>query len=977
MNKTIDLSAEETLLRTCFRRYVGPGIIAMLSCRIAPCIDSITVAYQRGATSLSAIGVVSPIFYLFNIIAVLAGIGGGVMVSQAAGEGDQRTARRVFTKVTLALAIGSLVLLVLCLLFRNPIVHALGANKDNFGEALAYYMTLVAGLPFYIFSMAFCFLLVNDNARILSMAGMLISNLLNCLLDVLLVIKLGQGVVGAAIGTVMGQILACLIYLLHLRNGERLLKFDFSELKCIDLISCVKGGFPEATRYLLLFIQLALSNVIIGKRNGISGLADAAVMGSVILFIKVFMEGIAEVVMPMTSALYGEKSTSSIQLVKRIAIRYTFWLVIPMQLFVCAFPSFLLRIFSITDPEVCAMIPGAVRIISFTFLASGVNLIICNSFISTDKEGIAFTAVLLRDAVFRIPLVLFFGHFFGIYGVCIASVISEALLLVLLLTVWKGGEGFSSIDTKDLLLAVGGSLSKENIDAWGTSFLSIVTERYHSLAFSAFFDPLSRTLADGGSFNVSLMAFRTKDGDTACVLRCDRKKDMLYPTVKGGFFIDYLFSIERRMFIAKKARLLPLEQRDVVVVVEPEGVTGRRLCEIARERGRKVVVCIAETKERMEGIREILHLDEIFDSALCDALICADDWIKAVKKLKDVGHIVAVVPGSEISTEYSDSIALYFGVRGNDPRTALERRNKYFMKKAIKAAGLDHARGDKFENAEDAIAFIHKEISYPVFIKTPAGAASQNVFKVNSDEEVRRKAETILTTLDDYGRPASYFVVEETISGTEYAVNIFGQDDGKVVVTSIWEYQKIDNEFASNLYYNDFLRDPSDPKYAALCSYAVKLYAAVGIRRGPGHAEIRLSPRGPVAMEIGARIMGSSNEIYTQMAMHIDIPEATVQVYETGKADIPEKVVMYQHFGFCELPFVQKGRLSAIKGLDEIRNLDSYLAEELPIKIGDFIEPSTNLDMITCGIWLRGTSEKRLEHDMNLCHALFRLEVGA
>jgi hypothetical protein len=206
-------------------------------------------------------------------------------------------------------------------------------------------------------------------------------------------------------------------------------------------------------------------------------------------------------------------------------------------------------------------------------------------------------------------------------------------------------------------------------------------------------------------------------------------------------------------------------------------------------------------------------------------------------------------------------------------------------------------------------------------------------------------------------------------------VNLFGRTDGTVTVTSIWECRKISTKYADNLYYYDLLVDLNQKRYQKLIAYAKQVYKAVGIKLGPGHSEIKMTQRGPVMIEIGSRIMGSSNEIYTNMGMHIDIPKETVKVFATGQSDVPTLPVRHVAFALAELPYVQEGRVTAIKGLQEIRKLPSFLAEEIPLKVGDIIHPSRNLDEEPCGIWFKSPVESTVLSDVEKAHQLFKIEV--
>lgn len=970
----INYTSEYKLLTKSFSRFLIPSIISILFCQIAPFVDSLCVSAKVGEAALSAIGIITPIFYILNIPAVLGGIGGGIMISYLSASGHKEKTGRVFTKAFFFMIISGFALFIVGTIFINPFTRFLGGVSANMDYALDYFKILLIDSPFYVICFAGTYLLVNDNAQNLSMAGMIVSNVVNIIIDVVFVVVLDKGIKAAAWGTVIGQIAGCAVYAFHFLRKERLCRFDFSFAKAkISLREIIQNGTPEALKYFLFFVQLFTANYLMQKYYGVAGLADATIIANLLLITTIFVEGISESVIPLTAALSGEKNKVGIFMVKKIASRFSYLIIIPLTLSVLIYPMWFPRLFSITDPEVLAAMPMSLRITSLSFLFMSLNLIIINSCVADGKSRTALWAVVIRILVLQIPLSFLIAMVDKENAPWIASLIAEVGCFFYLTVIKKEYKGLFKFQKANAEYLSGGKLTSENLLQWKKDLQSIIEERYFRLADKAIFLPLENTLNDGNTFTVSFSLLNLGGGNKNLILLFDKKTDMLYPSLKNGFEVQEECSLNRRMFTMTQKEIDA--ENKCVVIVAPECYSGKRLVECAHESGNRVVLCVAAPSAQYELMKDMLMIDECVKEKLCDRVIVKETFQELLDELKKTErNIIASIPGSEFSVETAERLSKALGVLGNNPETTEWRRNKFEMKQAIARAGLDHARGGKFSKIEDALSFVDKNLEYPIFIKPPAGAGSQNVFKCKSRDEFIEKFNIVLTTPDDYKKYADSVVVEEMIDGDEYAVNIFG-DDKKVVVTSIWKYIKITNEFADNLYWNDILMDINDPQFTELKDYAVKLYKAVGISLGPGHAEIKLSKRGPIAIEIGARLMGSANETYTQIGTKIDSPLETLKVFKTGKSDVPENPVVYEYLGLANLPFTQKGKIKAINGLDDIRNLPSYFTEEMPIKIGDEIEPSVNLDMILCGIWLRSNSYKQLIKDQEKIHQLFQLEV--
>lgn len=413
--------------------------------------------------------------------------------------------------------------------------------------------------------------------------------------------------------------------------------------------------------------------------------------------------------------------------------------------------------------------------------------------------------------------------------------------------------------------------------------------------------------------------------------------------------------------------------RRTIIVVAPECVSGQRLLEAARKLGYRVVVAVVVPPEQDANIRwHLVCTPE--RPGTCDRLIWLSSYTELVAALADEGEIAAVIPGSEFGVEVAELLADHFGVRGNPPATSAMRRNKGKMKEALAAAGLNPARGGCFNSSSAAVEFALRELSWPVMAKPPDGAAALNVFRCRNADELRQAVARVMETPDGYGKVPHGVVVEEFIPGEEYAVNLFG-DEEKLVVSSVWRYEWSSTPFADRIYWNDFQEDPDDPRLAELVEYAKRVYRAVGIKLGPAHAEIKLSPRGPVAMEIGARMMGCANETFVDCGMRVDVPRSTVEVFVSGKSSMPDHPRLHERLGCATLPYVVGGTVRAVKGLDEIRRLPTYLCEEMPIKAGDVIRPSRYLDECASAVWLKADSEAELKRDLALVHEKFQVET--
>lgn len=122
MEKTINDKSERIFIGKAYIRYIIPAALAMIFGQLAPLVDSVCVSAKLGDTALSTFSTVSPVYYFFNIIAVLGGMGGGIGIAKASGAGEKKRAGRMFTVAVIWTAAAAIVLSVLCIIFIDPIL---------------------------------------------------------------------------------------------------------------------------------------------------------------------------------------------------------------------------------------------------------------------------------------------------------------------------------------------------------------------------------------------------------------------------------------------------------------------------------------------------------------------------------------------------------------------------------------------------------------------------------------------------------------------------------------------------------------------------------------------------------------------------------------------------------------------------------------------------------------------------------------
>lgn len=206
------------------RKYAIPCIISLLVAALYNIVDQIFIANASylGSYGNAANTVVFPLTVVALAVAVLIGDGCCAFVSICLGANEKENAHRsVGNAVVLCLA-ASILLTAIYLLFQEPILTMFGGrvNDETFRHSKEYFFYITLGVPFYMFGQAMNPIIRSDGSPKFAMASTLAGAVVNIILDPVFIFGCKWGMMGAAVATVLGQILTAVLavwYLCHMR----------------------------------------------------------------------------------------------------------------------------------------------------------------------------------------------------------------------------------------------------------------------------------------------------------------------------------------------------------------------------------------------------------------------------------------------------------------------------------------------------------------------------------------------------------------------------------------------------------------------------------------------------------------------------------------------------------------------------------------------------------------------------------------
>ena len=227
------------------------------------------------------------------------------------------------------------------------------------------------------------------------------------------------------------------------------------------------------------------------------------------------------------------------------------------------------------------------------------------------------------------------------------------------------------------------------------------------------------------------------------------------------------------------------------------------------------------------------------------------DTAQAVVEAADGAPIAAVVCGGEAGVDLADALSEEMGLLTNGTDVP-NRRDKKVQQELVGAAGLRSVRqagGHRLSDVED---FLRTE-TYPVVVKPVDSAGSDGVKLCRSYDEAREHFVHLTTDHEMVnGGRCSLALCQEYLQGPEYVVDMVSRD-GLHKAVMVWRYDKRPANGAAFVYFGVLPVDSESPEARLLIPYVRGVLDALGMKNGPSHGEVILTPDGPCLVEMNCR----------------------------------------------------------------------------------------------------------------------------
>ncbi|MBN2186920.1 MAG: MATE family efflux transporter [Dehalococcoidia bacterium] len=414
-----------------------PAFFGMAVMTLYNVVDTIFIGHYVGPLGIAGLSIVFPVQMLSIGVGQMIGMGGASLISRLIGARNIPRAERVLGNAIIPIILLSVIIMLAGLANVDFWLMLIGASESILPYARDYMTIILIGMFFMTIAMTLNILIrAEGNARV-SMIGMIVGAVSNIILDAIFIIPLHMGIKGAALATVIAQLISVVYLMSYYFSGKSFLKIHSRNLivEWNILKSILAIGIASFARMTASSLSIVLVNIMLVAYGGDFAVSAFGIINRIMMF--AIMPGIVigQGLQPVLGFNYGAKRYNRALRAIKIAITAATACCVVVFLVLYFIPEPVIRIFT-TDSELIALGSYAAKRIFFALYLIGFIMVGSIIFQSIGKAVQSFVTAIARPVLFLIPLILILPRFWQLDGVWLAFPITDALTFIVILALF-------------------------------------------------------------------------------------------------------------------------------------------------------------------------------------------------------------------------------------------------------------------------------------------------------------------------------------------------------------------------------------------------------------------------------------------------------------------------------------------------------------------------------------------------------------
>lgn len=414
-----------------FIKFTIPSIIGMIFVGIQGIIDGLFVGNVLGGNALASVNLVQPYMQIIMAAALIISVGAQSIIGINLGKGESEKAQNIFRTASILLILISILVTILGVFFSEKIALILGANEvllegsSTYIQIISYFTAFIAIM--FLFEMI---VRVIGNPNI-SLVSMIISVVLNIILDYLLINKFNLGIKGAALATGISYTMAFLINIIPFVSKKTIINLYKGRFDKSVLFQMIYNGSSEGVSSISNAISMFLFNTALMKIAGENGIAAFSIINYIAQVGYMVLFGISDGIRPIISYNFGAQNENRVNKTLKISIIVNIIIGAIIFIVMATFSKQLIEIFLKDGKYVVEIASTGAKIYGIAFLFNGTNILISSYFTAIDDPKNSIIVAMSRGIVFILIGIVILPYIFGINGIWITIVFADIITILL------------------------------------------------------------------------------------------------------------------------------------------------------------------------------------------------------------------------------------------------------------------------------------------------------------------------------------------------------------------------------------------------------------------------------------------------------------------------------------------------------------------------------------------------------------------
>lgn len=386
-------------------------------------LNAFFIGTLNNTAMLTALALTLPLFAVIMALGNLIGVGSSAFISRLLGEKKYSDVKHVSSFAFYSSLVLGLIAIAAGLPLIDSIVHGLGATPDSFGFTKDYVTIMLMGSPFVVLFFTLENIVRSEGAAITSMTGMLLSVVVNIILDALVIFVFHWDVIGVASATVISNLVASAYYAYHIGFKSRFLTISIKQFKPTqDILGNVfKIGVPVFVMSIFMgAMSLIFNRYLVGY--GEQAIAGFGISSRLLQFPELILMGLSEGVVPLiafsfTANKLRMKHTIQFTIKTIVALAVVFGVIVYL------ISDHLIGLFT-NDPQLIEMGSYILHVTFLSLFITGMTSLFTGIFQATAQGTAAFIMSIIQG-ITLIPVLYIANQMNGFHGVVWSLVISD------------------------------------------------------------------------------------------------------------------------------------------------------------------------------------------------------------------------------------------------------------------------------------------------------------------------------------------------------------------------------------------------------------------------------------------------------------------------------------------------------------------------------------------------------------------------